>query len=91
MLNLFLAACGTYRQIVLTSFVVTDAPAHVIFLFEMEHLGPNYLATMEVYENTNFEAIQSLFNLTQKLILEHSEEILKVHTIESASPSWIVS
>ena len=52
------------------------------------HLGPNYLANLEVYKNTNFEEIQSLFNITQKLIQEHSEEILKVNTIESASPSW---
>ena len=42
------------------------------------HLEPNNLASLEVYKNTNFEEIQSLFN-----ILEHSEEILKVHPIES--------
>ena len=52
------------------------------------HLGPNCLANLEVYKNRNFEEIQSLFNITQKLILEHSEEILNVNTIESASPSW---
>ena len=52
------------------------------------HLGPNYVANLEVYKNTNFEEIQSLFNSTQKLILEHSEEILNVNTIESTSTSW---
>ena len=52
------------------------------------HLGPNYLANLEVYKNTNFEDIQSLFNITQKLILEHSEEILNVNTIHSTSPFW---
>ena len=52
------------------------------------HLGPNYLANVEVYKNTNFEEIQSLFNITQKLILDLSEEILNVNTIESAIPSW---
>ena len=52
------------------------------------HLGPNYLANLDVYKNTNFEKIQSLSNITQKLILEHSEGILNVNTIESASPSW---
>ena len=52
------------------------------------HLGPNYLANLEAYKNTNFEDIQSLFNITQKLILEHSEEILNVHRLESASLSW---
>ena len=52
------------------------------------HLGPNYLAKLEVHKNTNLEEIQSLFDITQKLILEHSEEILNVNTIDSASPSW---
>ena len=52
------------------------------------HLGPNYSANLEVQKNTNFGEIQSLFDITQKLILEHSEEILNVNTIESASPSW---
>ena len=35
------------------------------------HLGPNHLANLEVFKNTNFEEIQSLFNVTQNLILEH--------------------
>ena len=52
------------------------------------HHGPNYLANLEVYKNTNFEETQSLSSITQKLILEHSEEMLNVHTIESASSSW---
>ena len=52
------------------------------------NLGPNYLANLEIYKHTNFEEIQSLFKITQKLILEHSEEILNVHTIHSSSPSW---
>ena len=52
------------------------------------HLGMNYLANLEVYKNTNFEEIQSLFNITQKLMLKHSEESLNGNTIHSASPSW---
>ena len=42
------------------------------------HLGPTFFfgESGEVYKNTNFVEIQSLFNITQKLILEHSEEIL---------------
>ena len=52
------------------------------------HLGLNYLANLKVYKNTNFEEIQSLFNITQKLILEHPEENLNVSTIDNASPSW---
>ena len=51
------------------------------------HLGPDNLQKLEVYKNTNFEEIHSLFNITQKLILEHSEEIMNVHTIDSASLS----
>ena len=48
----------------------------------------NCVASLEVYKNTNFEEIQSFFNVTQKLILEHSEDIQNVNTIDSASPSW---
>ena len=52
------------------------------------HLGPNNLANLEVYKNTNFDEIQSLFHITQRLTLEHSEEILHVNTNDSAYPSW---
>ena len=51
------------------------------------HLGPNYTENLEVYKNSNFEEIQNLFNITQKLVLEHSEGILNVNTIEGASPN----
>ena len=51
------------------------------------HLGPNYLTNLEIYKNTNFEDIETLFNITQKSKLEHSEEILKVKPLESSSPS----
>ena len=49
------------------------------------HLGPNCLTNLEIYKNTNFEEIQSSFNITQKWILERSEEILTVNTLESSS------
>ena len=52
------------------------------------HLGPNYLANLDVYKNTHFEDIQCLLNNTQNLTLECSSEILIVNTTESASPSW---
>ena len=51
------------------------------------HLGSNYLANFEVHKNTNFEEIRSLFNSTEKFILEHSEEILNVNTTNSTFPS----
>ena len=50
-------------------------------------LGPNYVENLEVYKNTDFEETQNLFGITQKLISDHSAEILKVNTIESTSPS----
>ena len=51
-------------------------------------LGPHYTENLEVFKKTNFEEIQKLFNITQKLALEHPEEVLNVNTIESPSPSW---
>ena len=52
------------------------------------HFGPDYLANLEVYKNTNFEEIESLLNITPTVILEHSEEILNVKPLESSSPAW---
>ena len=52
------------------------------------HLGPNYLANLEVCKNTNFEEIESIFNITEKWIMEHSEEILNVKRLVSSSASW---
>ena len=52
------------------------------------HLGLNYAENLETYKNTNFEQIQNLFNVTETLILETSEDILNVKTIESTSPCW---
>ena len=52
------------------------------------HLGPNYLSNSEIYKNTKFEKIESVFNITQKLVMEHSEEILIVKCLEHSSPSW---
>ena len=42
------------------------------------HFGPRYLANSEIYKNTKVEDIESLFNITQKLEMEHSQEILTV-------------
>ena len=38
----------------------------------------NYLANSEIHKNTKFKEIESLFHITQKLVKEHSEEILNV-------------
>ena len=53
------------------------------------HRVPNYLTIVEIYKNTNFEKIESLFDITQKMAMEHSEEILNVRWLESSSPSEI--
>ena len=42
----------------------------------------------EIYKNTKFEDIESVFNITQKLVMEHSEEILNVKCMEYSTPSW---
>ena len=39
----------------------------------------------------NSEEIENSFNITQKLTLEHSEEILDVKPLESSPPSWMRS
>ena len=46
------------------------------------HHGPNYLSNSEIHKNTEFEDIESVFNITQKLVREHSEEILYVKCVE---------
>ena len=51
------------------------------------HLGPSFTANLEVYKNTNFEEIMSLFGITQKLISDHSEEIQNVKPVENTAPS----
>ena len=55
------------------------------------HLEPNYLANVEIFKNTKFEEIESLFNITQKLVKEHQEEILNVEQLKFSSPSWTKS
>ena len=52
------------------------------------HFGPNYVSNSELYKDTKFEDVESVFNITQKLVMEHSEEILNVKRLEYSSPSW---
>ena len=52
------------------------------------HPGPNYVEDLEENRNTNFEELQNLFDITQKLILNHQAEILNVTTIDWTAPSW---
>ena len=52
------------------------------------HLEPNFKSNSEIYKNTQFEDIESVFNITQKMVREHSEEILNVKCVEYSSLSW---
>ena len=52
------------------------------------HLGPNFKSNSEIYKITKFEDIETVFNITQKLVREHSEEILNAKCLEHSSPSW---
>ena len=50
-------------------------------------LGTNFFGEF-VCQTTKFEEIESLFNITRKLIMVHSEEMLNVNCLECASRSW---
>ena len=52
------------------------------------HLGPHYTEYLRVNRNTNFEELQNLFDITQRLILDHQTEILNVLPIDGTAPSW---
>ena len=51
------------------------------------HMGPDCTEILEVYKNTNFEELQNLFDIHQKLVPYKQAEILNVKTIDCASPS----
>ena len=52
------------------------------------HLGPQFQKNSEINRNTRFENIENVFNVSQKLIKEQSEEILDVRSLDYSSPSW---
>ena len=51
------------------------------------HLGPNYVEILEVFRNINFEELQNLFEITQKLLLDLRTEILNVTRTGWTAPS----
>ena len=53
------------------------------------HLRQNYTEIMAVFKNVFVEEIMYLFSITQRLVLENSEEIVNVKVIDSNDPSWI--
>ena len=46
------------------------------------HLGEDYSEILVAYRNPNLDALKALFDITQKLILDHKHDIKQVSTIE---------
>ena len=55
------------------------------------HLGENYNDNLFTDRNTNFEALKTLFDVTQELILNQKREIWHVSTIEWQFTPWMRS
>ena len=55
------------------------------------HLGQDYNDNLVAYRNTNCDALEMLFDITQILILNQKHEILNVSTIEWQSTLWMRS
>ena len=52
------------------------------------HLGPNHNENLELHKNTNFEELKNVFDITQRLLLDHEAEILNVSPTDSTAPLW---
>ena len=81
-------AYSTFSTAALKTNVLTCGMSLFSSMEAAFHLGPNYLTNSEIYKNTEFEEFENLFNIAQKLVMEHSEEILDVKWLEYSSPSW---
>ena len=55
------------------------------------HHGEDYNENLDAYRNTNFDALETLFDITQKLILDQKREILNVSTLEWHFTPWMRS
>ena len=51
------------------------------------HMDPNYAKNLEIFKNSEFENIESLFNVTKMMIAGNSE-IKNIFPKDSANPSW---
>ena len=63
----------------------------VIFSFVDESRHPPWSGFLDEFGNLQehkIRNIRSVFNISRKLIKEHSEEILNVECLEYSSPSW---
>ena len=55
------------------------------------HLGQNYNENVVTYKNTKFAALKTLFDVTQKLLLNEKHEMLNVSTIVWHFTPWMRS
>ena len=46
------------------------------------YLGPDFQKKLEICINTSFENNENVFNVSQKFVKEHSEEILNVRSLD---------
>ena len=68
---------GAYKtNVLIRGLFMTSSMKYAI------RLGPSYLSNSQIYKNTKFEEIERAFNMTRKLVKEHSEEILNVKCME---------
>ena len=62
-----------------------------VFSFVDESRHPLWAGFLEEFgdlQEHKFENLENVFNITQKLIKEHSEESLNVECLKYSSPSW---
>ena len=55
------------------------------------HLGENCNDNLVIHRNANFEALETLFDITKKLILDQKHETKRVSTIEGQFTLWMRS
>ena len=55
------------------------------------HLGEDYTENLVACRKTNFDALKTLFDITQKLILNQNHEIFNASTIEWQVTPWMRS
>ena len=91
--------CENLRQKLRLTSCTLDANTNVLIggLFmptttkSSVHLGLQYQENLAAYRNTNFEELKTLFDITQRLIVEQSFEILDVSSMIYTFSLWMRS
>ena len=53
------------------------------------HLGQDFSDNLRITRNTDFEKVEQLFDISQKLILNQSEDIFGISTIDWNTIPWM--